>query len=205
MFSITWQSLVFVRDQARRAVSGEGGEGGGGGGGGVSQGGGSGLGDLGVVMEGVLRKEEEECKRMVVEEEECKRVQYRHDLQVFIYTKAHTQTHIHIMCVGGVCVLNVCVCRGTEKCNRCDILKNLLDEKGIQYHYLDMMEMPHKTMTFLKMYCNNYPMVLGVNFFSTFTDTLEYLLWWSVVCVFIGGKNLKSLGAILHRTFFHIL
>ena len=41
---------------------------------------------------------------------------------------------------------------GKEKCNRCDVLKNLLDEKGIQYHYVDMMEMPYKTMTYLKMY-----------------------------------------------------
>jgi hypothetical protein len=24
-----------------------------------------------------------------------------------------------------------------EKCHQCNILKNLLDEKGIQYHYLD--------------------------------------------------------------------
>jgi len=36
-------------------------------------------------------------------------------------------------------------------------LKNLLDEKGIQYHYVDMLEMPHKTMTYLKMYCSSYP------------------------------------------------
>ena len=33
---------------------------------------------------------------------------------------------------------------GNEECNSCDILKTLLDEKGIRYHYLDMMEMPHK-------------------------------------------------------------
>ena len=36
---------------------------------------------------------------------------------------------------------------GKEKCNRYDIFKNLFDEKGIQYRYVDMMEMPHKTMT----------------------------------------------------------
>ena len=36
---------------------------------------------------------------------------------------------------------------GKEKCNKCNILKNLFDEKGIQYHYVDMLEMPHKTMT----------------------------------------------------------
>jgi hypothetical protein len=27
---------------------------------------------------------------------------------------------------------------GKEKCNQCNILKNLLDEKGIQYHYVDL-------------------------------------------------------------------
>jgi glutaredoxin len=26
-----------------------------------------------------------------------------------------------------------------EKCNQCNMLKNLLDEKGIQYHYVDML------------------------------------------------------------------
>ena len=34
---------------------------------------------------------------------------------------------------------------------------NLLDEKGIQNNYLDMTEMPHKTMTYLRMYCNSFP------------------------------------------------
>jgi len=63
---------------------------------------------------------------------------------------------------------------GKEKCARCDILKNLSDEKEIQYHYLDMMEMPHKIMTYLKMYCTSYPMVLSVNYFSNFDDTLEH-------------------------------
>ena len=29
----------------------------------------------------------------------------------------------------------------------------LIDEEGIQYNYLDMTEMPHKTMTYLRMYC----------------------------------------------------
>ena len=52
---------------------------------------------------------------------------------------------------------------GKEKCIHCDKLKNLLDEKTIQYHYLDMMEMPRKTMTYLRMYCNSYPMVLSVS------------------------------------------
>jgi hypothetical protein len=35
---------------------------------------------------------------------------------------------------------------GKEKSTGCDVLKNLLDEKGLRYHYSDMMEMPHKTM-----------------------------------------------------------
>jgi glutaredoxin len=43
---------------------------------------------------------------------------------------------------------------GKQKCIQCDELKNLLDEKGIQYNYLDMTEMPHKTMTSLIMYCS---------------------------------------------------
>ena len=39
---------------------------------------------------------------------------------------------------------------GKEKCNHCNILKNLLDEKSIQYHYVDMKDMLHTTMNFLK-------------------------------------------------------
>ena len=52
---------------------------------------------------------------------------------------------------------------GKEKFNQCSILKNQLDKKGIQYHYVDMLEMPHKTMTCLTMYCRSYPMVLFSN------------------------------------------
>ena len=63
---------------------------------------------------------------------------------------------------------------GKEKCNQCNILKNLLDEKGMQYHYVDMLELPNTTMTYLKMYCSSYPMVLSVNYFSTFNDILEH-------------------------------
>ena len=63
---------------------------------------------------------------------------------------------------------------GKEKCDQCNILKSLLDGKGIQYHYVDMLEMPYKTMTYLKMYCSSYPMVLSVNYFSTFNETLEH-------------------------------
>ena len=54
----------------------------------------------------------------------------------------------------------MCVIRGKQKCIQCDELKNLLDEKGIQYRYLDMTEMPNKTMTYLRMYCNSFPIVL---------------------------------------------
>ena len=61
-----------------------------------------------------------------------------------------------------------------EKCIQCYVLKDLLDEKGFQYHYLDMLEMPHKTMTYLRMYCNSHPVVFSVNCFSTFNDTLEH-------------------------------
>ena len=36
---------------------------------------------------------------------------------------------------------------GKEKCNQCDILKNLLDEKGTQYHYLDVSKITHELLT----------------------------------------------------------
>ena len=41
---------------------------------------------------------------------------------------------------------------GMQNCIQCDELKNLLDEEGIQDNYLDMTEMPNKTMTYLRMY-----------------------------------------------------
>jgi hypothetical protein len=63
---------------------------------------------------------------------------------------------------------------GKEKCNQCNILKNLLDEKGIQYHSLDTSKVLHDLLTYLRMYCNTYPIVLGVKHFSTFNETLEY-------------------------------
>jgi hypothetical protein len=62
------------------------------------------------------------------------------------------------------------VCNG----NQCNILKNLLDEKGIQYHYVDVSKIPHELLTYLRMYCNTYPIVLGVKYFSTLNETLEY-------------------------------
>jgi glutaredoxin len=63
---------------------------------------------------------------------------------------------------------------GKEKCNQCNIWKNLLDEKGIQYHYVDVSKIPPELLTYLRMYCNTYPIVLGVKYFSTFNETLEH-------------------------------
>ncbi len=57
---------------------------------------------------------------------------------------------------------------------QCNILKNLLDEKGIQYHYVDVSKIPPELLTYLRMYCNSYPIVLGVKYFSTFNETLEH-------------------------------
>jgi hypothetical protein len=73
---------------------------------------------------------------------------------------------------------------GKEKCNQCNILKNLLDEKGIQYHYVDVSKIPPELLTYLRMYCNTYPIVLGVNFFSTFNEMLEHFkdIW---ICFFL--------------------
>jgi len=60
---------------------------------------------------------------------------------------------------------------GKQKCIQCDEFKNLLDEKGIQYNYLDMTEMPQKTMTYLRMYSNSLPIVLNLNHsFSNFEE-----------------------------------
>ena len=60
---------------------------------------------------------------------------------------------------------------GKQKCVQCDELKNLLDEKGIQNNYLDTTEMPNKTMTYLRMYCNSFPIVLNINnSFSNFEN-----------------------------------
>jgi hypothetical protein len=63
---------------------------------------------------------------------------------------------------------------GKKNCNQCNILKNLLDEKGIQYHYVDVSKITHELLTYLRMYCNTYPIVLGVKYFRTFNETLKY-------------------------------
>ena len=52
------------------------------------------------------------------------------------------------------------VIAGKQNCSQCDESKNLLDEKGIEYNYLDMNEMPNKTMTYLRMYGNSFPLLL---------------------------------------------
>jgi hypothetical protein len=77
------------------------------------------------------------------------------------------------MCVCVcVCVLHVyiyilyvcvCVCIYTYNIY---ILKNLLDEKGIQDKYSDVSKIPHELLTYLRMYSNTYPIVLGGKYFS---------------------------------------
>ena len=49
---------------------------------------------------------------------------------------------------------------GNDNCNLCNILKNLLDEKGIRYSYIDREVLPQATTGYLKMYCTSYPMIL---------------------------------------------
>jgi hypothetical protein len=64
---------------------------------------------------------------------------------------------------------------GKQKRIQFDESKNLLDEKGIQYDYLDMTEMPNKTTNFLKMYCNSFPIVLNIKHsFSNFEAPLTH-------------------------------
>ena len=58
--------------------------------------------------------------------------------------------------------------------NRCEILKNLLDEKGIQYTYLDVSNIPSNTNQYLNMYSQNYPIILKISHFSSFRDCIAY-------------------------------
>ena len=60
-------------------------------------------------------------------------------------------------------------------------MKNLLDEKGIQYHYVDASNITHELLTNLRMYSSTYPVVLDVQYFSTFNETLEHFhkIWKS--------------------------
>ena len=65
------------------------------------------------------------------------------------------------------------VIKGKQNCIQCDELKSLLAENGIQCDYLDMTEMPNKTMIYLRMYCNSFPIVLNTNHsFSNFEESL---------------------------------
>ena len=61
-----------------------------------------------------------------------------------------------------------------KESNQCNIIKNLLDEKGIQYTYLDVTELPNKTNQYLKMYSSNYPIILKISHFSSFRDCIGY-------------------------------
>ena len=64
---------------------------------------------------------------------------------------------------------------GKQNCIQCDEFKNLLDELGIQYNYLDITEMPNKTMKCLRMYCNSFPIGLCIiNSFSNFEEALTH-------------------------------
>jgi hypothetical protein len=38
----------------------------------------------------------------------------------------------------------------------------------------DVSRIPHELLTYLRMYCNTYPIVLCVKYFSTFNETLEH-------------------------------
>jgi hypothetical protein len=58
-----------------------------------------------------------------------------------------------------------------------------------------MLEMPRKTITYLKIYCGSYPMVLSANYFSTFNETLRCRLN-PKVCK--ECENIKRLGGCLH-------
>ena len=89
-----------------------------------------------------------------------------------IYIYIYIFTLIRIFFLRIIYIMYVLI--GKEKCNQCNILKNLLDEKGIQYHYVDVSKIPHELLTYLRMYCNTYPIVLIVKYFSTFNETLEY-------------------------------
>ena len=64
---------------------------------------------------------------------------------------------------------------GKDNCNLCNILKNLLDEKGVRYSYLDREVLPPATTGYLKMYCTSYPMILKITNFSCFHDCITIL------------------------------
>ena len=77
---------------------------------------------------------------------------------------------------------------GKQKCIQLWWIKeNLLDEEGKQENYLDITEMPNKTMTYLRMYCNSFPIVLNINHsFSNFEETLTHFNQsWIIFILFL--------------------
>ena len=65
--------------------------------------------------------------------------------------------------------------REREEEDTCHMRRRILDQKRIQYNYLDMTKMPHKTMTYLRNYCISFPIVLNINnSFSNFEETLTH-------------------------------
>ena len=64
-----------------------------------------------------------------------------------------------------------------QKCIQCDDIMNLLDEKEIQYSDFQMTEIPNTMMTYLRMYCTSFPIVLNIsNSFSNFEKTETHLI-----------------------------
>jgi glutaredoxin len=91
------------------------------------------------------------------------------------HTNTHTHTHTILIKSFSAYMIIMYVIIGTQNCIQCDELKNLLDEKGKPYYYLDMTEMPNKTMTYLRMYCISFPIVLNINHsFSDFDETFSH-------------------------------
>jgi hypothetical protein len=61
---------------------------------------------------------------------------------------------------------------GKDNSSLCNILKNMLDEKGLSY--LNREDVPQATTGYLKMYCTSYPMILKISHFTTFHGCLDY-------------------------------
>ncbi len=51
------------------------------------------------------------------------------------------------VCIYMSILYIMCVLIAREKCNQCNVLKVLLDEKEIRHHYLEVLEMPRKART----------------------------------------------------------
>jgi len=61
-----------------------------------------------------------------------------------------------------------------KESNQCSIIRNLLDEKGVRYTYLNVSELPDKTNQYLMMYSANFPIILKTLHFSSFRDCIGY-------------------------------